>query len=70
MSPSGNADRRSGRLNAKGGVVRDPNVHQRVCEEAATWVASQGWTVVRVTPSPITGPEGNVEFLLGAVKDG
>ncbi len=54
----------------KGGVVRDPGVHARVCEEAAAWVASQGWTVVGVTQSPITGPEGNVEFLLGAVKNG
>jgi 23S rRNA (cytidine1920-2'-O)/16S rRNA (cytidine1409-2'-O)-methyltransferase len=53
----------------KGGVVRDPDVHQRVCDEAAAWVASQGWTVLGVTESPITGPEGNVEFLLGALKD-
>jgi 23S rRNA (cytidine1920-2'-O)/16S rRNA (cytidine1409-2'-O)-methyltransferase len=54
----------------KGGVVRDPSVHRRVCDEAAEWVASQGWTVLGVTQSPITGPEGNVEFLLGAVKNG
>ena len=54
----------------KGGVVRDTAVHERVCSEAKAWVASQGWTVVGVTPSPITGPEGNVEFLLGATKDG
>jgi 23S rRNA (cytidine1920-2'-O)/16S rRNA (cytidine1409-2'-O)-methyltransferase len=53
----------------KGGVVRDPAVHQRVCEAAADWVAAQGWTVLGVTPSPITGPEGNVEFLLGADKN-
>jgi 23S rRNA (cytidine1920-2'-O)/16S rRNA (cytidine1409-2'-O)-methyltransferase len=54
----------------KGGVVRDPAVHQRVCAEAAEWVASQGWRVLGVTESPITGPEGNVEFLLGAEKTG
>ena len=54
----------------KGGVVRDTAVHERVCSEARAWVASQGWTVMGVTPSPITGPEGNVEFLLGATKDG
>ncbi|HYX45291.1 MAG TPA: TlyA family RNA methyltransferase [Sphingomicrobium sp.] len=54
----------------KGGVVRDSAVHERVCSEAKAWVASQGWTVIGVTPSPITGPEGNVEFLLGATKDG
>jgi 23S rRNA (cytidine1920-2'-O)/16S rRNA (cytidine1409-2'-O)-methyltransferase len=54
----------------KGGVVRDPEVHERVCTAVAEWVASQGWTVLGTTPSPITGPEGNVEFLLGAEKIG
>lgn len=54
----------------KGGVVRDPAVHERVCTEAKTWVESQGWTVLGITRSPITGPEGNVEFLLGAEKNG
>lgn len=53
----------------KGGVVRDPQVHQRVCVSALEWIASQGWRVLGVTESPITGPEGNVEFLLGAVKE-
>jgi 23S rRNA (cytidine1920-2'-O)/16S rRNA (cytidine1409-2'-O)-methyltransferase len=53
----------------KGGVVRDPIVHQRVCDEVSDWVQSRGWTVVGIEPSPITGPEGNVEFLLGAVKE-
>jgi 23S rRNA (cytidine1920-2'-O)/16S rRNA (cytidine1409-2'-O)-methyltransferase len=54
----------------KGGVVRDPAVHERVCSEAKDWVEAQGWTVLGTTPSPITGPEGNVEFLLGAVRNG
>jgi len=54
----------------KGGVVRDEAVHERVCTEAKGWVESQGWTVLGVTESPITGPEGNREFLLGAVKHG
>jgi 23S rRNA (cytidine1920-2'-O)/16S rRNA (cytidine1409-2'-O)-methyltransferase len=54
----------------KGGVVRDPAVHDRVCAEAKSWVESQGWTVLGITSSPITGPEGNVEFLLGAEKTG
>ena len=53
----------------KGGVVRDPAVHQRVCDQAAEWVAAQGWDVLGIVPSPITGPEGNVEFLLGASKN-
>jgi 23S rRNA (cytidine1920-2'-O)/16S rRNA (cytidine1409-2'-O)-methyltransferase len=50
----------------KGGVVRDPAVHARVCDEVACWFELQGWTVQAVTQSPITGPEGNVEFLLAA----
>ena len=54
----------------KGGVVRDPVVHDRVCAQARAWVESQGWAVLGITPSPITGPEGNVEFLLGAQKSG
>ena len=54
----------------KGGVVRDPEVHERVCAAAKAWVELQGWTVLGITQSPITGPEGNVEFLLGAEKNG
>lgn len=50
----------------KGGVVRDARVHQRVCAAAADWLRSRGWEVEGVTPSPITGPEGNVEFLIAA----
>lgn len=52
----------------KGGVVRDPAVHVRVCEEVVAWLTSIGWTVVGVTTSPITGPEGNVEFLVAAMR--
>ncbi len=52
----------------KGGVVRDPAIHIRVCAEAKDWVESQGWSVLGVTESPITGPEGNKEFQLGATK--
>lgn len=54
----------------RGGVVRDSAIHERVCTEAKDWVELQGWTVLGIIPSPITGPEGNVEFLLGAVKHG
>jgi 23S rRNA (cytidine1920-2'-O)/16S rRNA (cytidine1409-2'-O)-methyltransferase len=50
----------------KGGVVRDPAVHERVCGAAADWVRSRGWNVEGIERSPITGPEGNVEFLLAA----
>lgn len=54
----------------KGGVVRDPVVHARVCDEVEGWLGSRGWIVIGVTPSPITGPEGNVEFLIAARKGG
>ena len=50
----------------KGGVVRDPAVHERVCAAAVDWLGARGWQVEGVTPSPITGPEGNVEFLVAA----
>ncbi|GEO82333.1 TlyA family RNA methyltransferase [Pararhodospirillum oryzae] len=51
----------------KGGVVRDPALHAEVCETIQDWLAGlPGWTVLGVTPSPITGPEGNIEFLIGA----
>ncbi len=53
----------------KGGVVRDPAIHARVCDAAAAWLAAQpGWTVTGITQSPITGPEGNVEFLLAGER--
>jgi 23S rRNA (cytidine1920-2'-O)/16S rRNA (cytidine1409-2'-O)-methyltransferase len=52
----------------KGGVVRDAGVHARVCAEVAAWLAGRFWRVDGITPSPITGPEGNVEFLIGAEK--
>ncbi|MEC8034925.1 MAG: TlyA family RNA methyltransferase [Pseudomonadota bacterium] len=50
----------------KNGVVRDPAVHERVCAQVQDWVVAQGWTVAGLTPSPITGPQGNIEFLLYA----
>lgn len=53
----------------KGGVVRDPAVHQRVCDQVAAWLTESGWQVEGVTRSPITGPEGNVEFLVAASRN-
>ena len=50
----------------KGGIVRDPEVHKLAVEKVANAVTELGWHVVEVTPSPITGAEGNVEFLLYA----
>jgi len=49
------------------GVVRDPAVHERVCAEIREWWAGlPGWEVLGITESPITGPEGNREFLIAA----
>ena len=50
----------------KGGVVRDPVLHARVCAEVRDWLDGTGWTVDGIVESPITGPEGNVEFLVAA----
>ena len=52
----------------KGGVVRDPDVHTRVCNEIKMWLVEKNWTVHGLTTSPITGPQGNVEFLVWAQK--
>ncbi|MDL2169889.1 MULTISPECIES: TlyA family RNA methyltransferase [Asaia] len=49
------------------GVVRDAAVHERVCAEIrAWWEELEGWEVLGIEPSPITGPEGNREFLIAA----
>lgn len=52
----------------KGGVVRDEAVHKRVCDEVSAWLTQSGWDVLGLTTSPITGPQGNVEFLVWARK--
>ena len=52
----------------KGGVVRDPALHTRVCDEIREWLEGEGWRVQGIVESPIKGPEGNVEFLLSAER--
>ncbi len=52
----------------KGGVVRDPALHERVCDEVRGWLEGEGWAVQGIVQSPITGPEGNVEFLISASR--
>lgn len=53
----------------KGGVVREPELHQEVCDRIESWLTDEtDWTVLGVTESPIKGPEGNIEFLIGARK--
>jgi 23S rRNA (cytidine1920-2'-O)/16S rRNA (cytidine1409-2'-O)-methyltransferase len=53
----------------KGGVVRDPALHQEVCDRIAAWLPERGWTVEGIVESPIRGPEGNIEFLVSAHRD-
>jgi len=52
----------------KGGVVRDPGLHERVCGEVRVWLEEKGWRVDGIVESPIRGPEGNVEFLISAQR--
>ncbi|WP_293880612.1 TlyA family RNA methyltransferase [Sphingomonas sp.] len=54
----------------KGGVVRDPELHRSACVNVADWIVGQGWHVEGIVESPITGPEGNVEFLIAAHAKG
>ncbi len=55
-------------LVGKGGVVRDPELHQQVCDKIENWLRDDmpDWNVIGLTQSPIKGPEGNIEFLIGA----
>jgi 23S rRNA (cytidine1920-2'-O)/16S rRNA (cytidine1409-2'-O)-methyltransferase len=50
----------------KGGVVRDPALHARVCDDVRDWLIGLGWDIQGIVESPITGPQGNVEFLIAA----
>jgi 23S rRNA (cytidine1920-2'-O)/16S rRNA (cytidine1409-2'-O)-methyltransferase len=59
----------AGRAHLKKGVVRDPQAHQAVCDDISAFVAGLGWKMLGVMPSPVTGGEGNREFLLGARRD-
>ena len=54
----------------KKGVVSDPALHRRVCDEVRAWVEAKGFVVQGIVESPITGPEGNIEFLISAWRDG
>ena len=60
----------AGPAQVKKGIVRDMSVHAAVCADIVTLVAALGWRVAGVMPSPITGGDGNAEFLLGANSSG
>lgn len=47
----------------KKGVVRDPRVHEEVLLNIVSFVNEMGWQVNGLDFSPITGPEGNIEFV-------
>ncbi len=49
----------------KKGVVKDYLIHNNVCEDIKSWfVNTCKANVVGIEPSPITGPKGNIEFLI------
>ncbi len=52
----------------KGGIVRDEALHARVCNEVREWLEGDGWAIQGITTSPIKGTEGNVEFLVSALR--
>lgn len=52
----------------KGGVVRDQVLHERVQGEVREWLEGLGWHIEGIVQSPITGPQGNVEFLISATR--
>ncbi len=52
----------------KGGIVGDPEEHERVCREVTDFLRLQGWRVLGLMPSPVEGGDGNREFLVAAGK--
>lgn len=56
----------AGRANLHKGIVRDAAVHTQVCDDISAYVRDIGFTLTHLIPSPITGGDGNREFLLGA----
>ena len=54
----------------KGGIVRDPEQHRAVCARIESWVSGlPGWQALGIDQSPITGAEGNIEFLIVARRN-
>jgi 23S rRNA (cytidine1920-2'-O)/16S rRNA (cytidine1409-2'-O)-methyltransferase len=54
----------------RGGIVRDGAVHRAVLGEVVAGLAAHGLVVTAVMRSPLTGADGNVEFLARAVASG
>lgn len=54
----------------KGGIVKNPAHHQQACNDVQNMLTTQNWQTKKIVPSPITGGDGNVEFLCYGVKLG
>lgn len=48
----------------KGGVVRDPSLHEQIIDRLSRFFEDTGWTVLGHIPSPLLGPKGNREFFV------
>lgn len=58
-----------GREQVGNGVITDPQLHEQVCTDITNWINKMpDWQVNGIIESPITGPKGNKEFLIYAVK--
>ena len=54
----------------KGGIVRDAQVREDVCSRTTAWLAAQpGWRVLGLMQSPLTGADGNIEYLISGAKE-
>lgn len=53
----------------RGGIVSDPQEHERVCKEISQFLTAENWKVLGITPASIEGGDGNKEFLIAAVKN-
>ena len=53
----------------KGGILKDPSLGPKIAEELLAWLdAEPNWSALDYVPSPISGGDGNIEFLIGGVK--
>ncbi|MDP1974443.1 MAG: SAM-dependent methyltransferase, partial [Alphaproteobacteria bacterium] len=52
----------------KGGIVREPDLHEKSIQDVSTWLETQNWKILGVTESPILGSNGNKEFLIASIK--
>lgn len=48
----------------RGGVIRDPEVHQGVADRFTAWARAHGWRIAGAIECPVRGGEGNIEFLI------